>query len=192
MLSAFVPSIWLTKLWHHFRSSLNSLDSYKKSFRPRCALLLLSKQALKKCHATERGTVSSDLGQYFVNHLEKATSGEDAIRMNTVHCDSADEGSIAYNNNDGTIEDNFMNYSWMKERPRRSSSKSKLCLLLYLFKKSTLFQDEHTRIVNRWKGIAMTGIGFGVTYNLANFLEISMRWILSLDTQLIRIHFITK
>ena len=132
MSSAFVPSIWLTKLWHHFWSSLNSLDLYKKSFRPRCALLLLSKQALKKCHTTERGTVSSDLGQYFVNDLEKATSGEDAITMNTLHCDSADEGTIAYNNNDGGVEDNFVNYSWMKERPRRSPSKSKLLPLFLI------------------------------------------------------------
>ena len=67
-----------------------------------------------------------------MNDLEKATSGEDAITMNTLHCESADEGTIAYNNNDGGVEENFVNYSWMKERPRRSSSKSKLHPLFYV------------------------------------------------------------
>ena len=167
MSSAFVPSIWLTKLWHHFWSSLNSLDLYKKSFRPRCALLLLSKQALKKCHTTERGTVSSDLGQYFVNDLEKATSGEDAITMNTLHYDSVDEGTIAYNNNDGGVEDNFVNYSWMKERPRRSSSKSKLHPLFYVW------LLKYLAIVNLIKRIV--GRSFEVTHNLINSLEILMR-----------------
>ena len=97
----------------------------KKLSYEMCAIAAV-KASAKKCHTTERGTVSSDLGQYFVNDLEKATSGEDAITMNTLPCDSADEGTIAYNNNDGGVEDNFVNYSWMKERPRRSPSKSKL------------------------------------------------------------------
>ena len=92
-----------------------------------------------------------------MNDLEKATSGEDAITMNTLHCDSADEGTIAYNNNDGGVEDNFVNYSWMKERPRRSPSKSKL-LPLFLIAIFNLITSA-------------AGINLEVTHNLINILE---------------------
>ena len=56
-------------------------------------------------------------------HLKKATREEDVTEMNSVNGVSENSGGL---NVYDTSEDNYINYSWMKERPRRSSSKSKL------------------------------------------------------------------
>ena len=42
---------------------------------------------------------------------------------------SSEEAALVYN----APEDNYVNYSWMKERPRRSSSKSKPLILFITY-----------------------------------------------------------